>query len=233
MKIKIYESTFGNDKFKLSTPNLFYSVLKNIPDNSSILDFGCGSGICYKNKRIMNLIEKKNLLVTGIDIDSFAIDEFKKNLKLSLSTDKINLMCGNILKEQFNKKFNYVIFSESAPLLKKCFISEVISHIKMNLLDSSGKVIFINNLVENPQFFVSFIKPKLKYITTLDFGRVLTIEEFNNLAVANKLKISFEILDSMTVEEIAILYNIGFIYKTISRLGFKNYDVNQYKITME
>ena len=233
IQMKIYESIFGNKKFRLSTPNLFYSVLKDIPNNSHILDFGCGSGICYKNKDTVDLIIKRNHKITGIDINLFAIENFMKNVKTSLLTGKINLKCENIFKAKFEKKFDYVIFSESAPLLENDVFTEVVSYIKYNLLNSTGKIIFINNLVENPQFFVSFIKPKLKYITTLDFGRILTLNEFQNLATEVQMKINIEILDSMTVEEIAMSHNIGFIYKIASKFGFKNYDVKQYKITME
>ena len=42
-----------------------------------------------------------------------------------------------------------------------------------------------------------------------------------------------EVIDSMTIESIAKLFKIEFIYKIVSRFGFKNYDVKEYKITME
>ena len=233
IEIKIYELTFGNTNFKLSTPNLFYSILKDLPNNSKILDFGCGSGISYKKKDTIDLIIKKNHMITGIDINSFAINKFEKKIKFSILDGKINLKCGNIFTEEFNEKFDYVIFSESAPLLTNQFLIKVINHIKHNLLNSNGKIIFINNLVENQQFFVTVIKPKIKYITTLDFGRILTMNEFEKLASDNNMKIKFEVIDSMTVESIAKLFKIDFIYKIVSRFGFKNYDVKEYKITME
>ena len=232
-KIKMYELTFGNKKFKLSTPKLFYSILKDLPNDSNILDFGCGCGTCYKNEDMVNFIIKTNQNITGIDINSFAIEEFKKNIKLSPLIDRLNLRCGDIFAEKFNKKFDYVIFSESAPLLENIFVIKVIDHIKSNLLNPNGKIFFINNLVENPQFFVSLIKPKLKYITALDFGRILTVDDFKIFAAKNEMSVKFEVLDSMTVEEIAIFFRIAFIYKIARIFGFKNYDVKQYKIVME
>lgn len=232
-KIKIYELTFGNKNFKLSTPKLFYSILKDLPNDSNILDFGCGSGTCYKNEDIVNFIIKTNQNITGIDINSFAIEEFKKNIELCPLAERLNLRCGDVFAEKFNKKFDYVIFSESAPLLENIFVVKVIDHIKTNLLNSNGKIFFINNLVENPQFFVSLIKPKLKYITALDFGRILTVDDFKIFATKNEMSVKFEVLDSMTVEEIAIFFKIPFIYKIVKIFGFKNYDVKQYKIVME
>jgi 2-polyprenyl-3-methyl-5-hydroxy-6-metoxy-1,4-benzoquinol methylase len=232
-KIKIYESTFGNTDFRLSTPKLFYSVMKDIANNSNILDFGCGSGACYKNNDIINLIVKSNQKITGIDTNEFAIENFRTNVSRSLLASRMNLKCGNIFTQNFDEKFDCVIFSESAPLLSSDFLVEIVSYIKYNLLKTNGKIIFINNLVENPQFIINFMKPKIKYITTLDFGRVMTVGEFKKLATVNEIKISFEILDSMTIEEIASHYNIAFLYWFFGKLGLKNYLVTQYKITMD
>ena len=232
-KIQIYELMFGNKKFPLSTPNLFYSVLKEIPESSNILDFGCGSGICYKNIDTINLIVKSNHKITGIDINKFAINKFQDKINSNSLAGKIDLKCGDIFTMEINKKFDYVIFSESAPLLLPEFLIQVSSHIKTNLLKEGGKLIFINNLAENPQFITRVIKPKLKYITTIDFGRVIVKNEFDNLALANQMKVKFELLDSLTVEQVAKFYNISIIYKIFNIFGLKNYDVAQYKITLE
>lgn len=232
-KIQIYELIFGNKQFKLSTPNLFYSVLKELPPSSTILDFGCGSGVCYKNIDTMNLIIKSDFKITGIDINELAIHKFKERVNSNSLENRINLKYGDIFTMEFNEKFDYIILSESAPLLSKEFMIKIIFHIKNNLLKSGGKIIFINNLIENPQFVARFIKPNLKYVTTIDFGRVITKDEFFNLALDNKMKLKFELLDSMTIEQISKYHNIYFIYKIFTIFGFKNYDVMQYKITLE
>ena len=231
-KIQIYELIFGNKKFKLSTPNLFYSVLKEIPNSSTILDFGCGSGICYRNINTIDLIIKSDHKITGIDINKMSINKFQDRINYNSLADRIDLKYGDIFTIEFNYKFDYVILSESAPLLSSEFMIKVISHIKTHLLKSEGKIIFINNLTENSQFITRLLKPKLKYVTTIDFGRVITKEEFENLAIENKMKVNYVLLDSMTIEQIAKYYNIGFIYKIFNTFGFKNYDVNQYKITL-
>lgn len=232
-KIQIYELIFGNKNFQLSTPKLFYSVLKEFPESSNILDFGCGSGICYKNIDTKNLIVDYNHKITGIDINKFAINKFQDKINSNSLADKIDLICGDIFTIEINEKFDYVIFSESAPLLSPEFMIQVVNHIKQNLLKAGGKIIFINNLVENPQFITRVIKPKLKYITSIDFGRTIVKNEFEKLALDNQMKVKFELLDSLTVEQIAKFYNITIIYKMFTKFGFKNYDVAQYKITLE
>ena len=231
-KIHIYESLFGSKKFLLSTPNLFSAVLQSIPTNSTILDFGCGSGICYKNNDIVIFILKSNLKISGIDINKSALSKFQDRLDKSSLSSSVTLQFGDILTLELGK-FDYVIFSESAPILSQSDLQKIVLYIKNNLLNKNGKIIFINNLVENPQRITKILKPKLKYITTIDFGRTLTKEDFNSLGLASNMDVKYELLESMTLDEISKFHNINFIYKVLNKLGLKNYDVTQYKITLE
>jgi len=230
-KIKIYDKIFGNIKFKLSTPNLFYKVLQDIPANSNIFDFG--SGTSYKNKNTIDLIIKNNYKITGIDIDTFAINQFDKFIISQKLNKNINLLTENIFNLKFNNNFDYVIFSESAPLLNIDFINKLIIFIKENILKPKGKIIFINNLVENPQQIVNYIKPKLIYITSINFGKVMTKNDFIKISNINKMKINFKILDTMTIKEIATYFHILIIYRLFKKIGFKNYLVSQYEVVIE
>lgn len=231
-KIQMYELTFGNKKFPLATPTLFYSVLKNVEPNSKILDFGCGSGICYRNIDTIKLINKYNFKITGIDINKLALSKFQNKIEKNSLNDKINLIYGDILTMEL-KKFDYVIFSESAPLMSMNFLNKVVNHIKENLLNDNGKIIFINNLVENPQVITKFLKPKLKYFTTIDFGRVLTKNEFDEFAKSTNMNVKYELIDKMLVSDIASFYKIKFLFLLFQKFGFKNYEVSQHKITFE
>jgi len=231
-KLKTYELIFGHKNFKLSTPKLFYNVLKDIPAKSHILDFGCGSGICYKNNEIIKLIHNSNLKITGIDIDKHVLLKFKKRIESNILDNKIKLLYGDIFTMEL-PKFDYVIFSESAPTMSKDFLKKVVTHIKNNLLTDNGKIIFINNLVENPQFITKFLKPKLKYLTTINFGRALNKQEFENIKNDINMNVKFEIIDSMQVSEIANFFYLGYLFKVLNKFGYKNYDVEQYKITFE
>jgi hypothetical protein len=101
------------------------------------------------------------------------------------------------------------------------------------LLNENGKIIFINNLVDKPQKITKFLKPKLKYITSIDFGRTLTKLDFDELGYDNNMSVKYELIEKMSVEDISKLYYLNFIYKIFNKFGFKNYDVLQYKITLE
>lgn len=232
IKIKTNESIFGNKKFLLSTPNLFKNTLENIPKNSNILDFGCGSGICYKDNEVIKTIYKSNLNISGIDIDKYSLIKFKKRIESNMLNNKIKLFYGDILTIDL-PKYDYIIFSESAPLMSKELLRKVVLHMKNNLLNKNGKIIFINNLIENPQLIIKILKPNLKYFTKINFGRTLNKEEFDNLKNVLNMNVKYEKIASMPISEIASFFYLGYVYKLFNKLGFKNYDVEQYKITFE
>lgn len=230
--VQVYEKLFGNKKFILSTPYLFYSVLNTIPTNSTILDVGCGSGVCYKNNDTQNLIIKSNFKITGVDINKIALSKFQERINKNSLGSKVKLYCGDITTMNL-ERCDYIIFSESAPIIPKNNLHNIVSYISNNLLNENGKIIFINNLVGNPQKITKFLKPKLKYITSIDFGRTLTKEDFKELGQSNNMSVKFELIEKMSIEDISKFYHFNFIYKIFNKFGFKNYDVIQYKITLE
>jgi SAM-dependent methyltransferase len=230
--VQLYEKIFGNKKFALSTPNLFNSVLNTLPINSTILDMGCGSGVCYKNNDTLNLIIKSNFKITGVDINKIALSKFQERINKNSLGSKVKLCCGDIMTMKL-EKYDYIIFSESAPTIPKNDLHKIVFYITKNLLNENGKIIFINNLVDKPQKITKFLKPKLKYITSIDFGRTLTKLDFDELGYDNNMSVKYELIEKMSVEDISKLYYLNFIYKIFNKFGFKNYDVLQYKITLE
>ena len=231
--IKLYNHFFGDDKFKLSTPNLFYFTIQKLNENTRILDFGCGSGLYYENNNIINLIVNKNLKIKGIDIDPIYIDEcknriIKKDLEEYVSIDLINIFDLKISNED---KFDYIIFSESAPVLPEIVLTDIIIFINNYLLKDNGKIIFINNLSEENNI-IKYIKPYLKYICLIDFGRLLTKKIFNDIAYKFKKSIEINLIESMDLIEILNYFKLGWIFTIIKFFGVTNYKVEQYEIIL-
>ena len=75
--------------------------IKNIEENETVLDVGCGNGFNTFN------IAKKAKTVVGIDINIKNIKFAIKNYKL----ENINFIHGNILDYNFAEKFNVVVLS--------------------------------------------------------------------------------------------------------------------------
>lgn len=228
-----YTYFFGNENFKLSTPALFRKVIEKIKPESHILDFGCGNGICYLNQENISIIKKLNLRITGIDIDHHSVNLFKSRIQDYNLSQWINVLNSDIFETNFGSKFDYIILSESAPMLKIDLIIKLIMYAQINLLNPNGKIIFINNVLENPDRVMKFIKPKLKYFTCVDFGNCMGKQDFKYISEQTNTTVKFELLEEMTIKTISEFFKIVPIYKIFRLFGFTNYLISQYKITLE
>lgn len=231
----IYDYFFGNKNFSLATPNLFLHTIKKLEPNTRILDFGCGSGICYSNLEIKNTIINKNIKIQGIDIDKAYVEKCKKRIQNEKLFGHIDIKLQDIFKYNVEQeyKFDYIVFSESAPLLSTELIILIVKYMIANLLKPNGKIIFINNLTENSTPIMRKIKPFLKYITMIDFGRVLTLNEFENLSRQVNKNIKVNLIASMKIIDILNYFNLRWTYYLVwKNLGIKNYNVEQYEIIL-
>lgn len=228
----IYDYFFGNPEFKLSTPNLFYYSIKKLEPNSKILDFGCGNGICYSNKFVKDIILKNNIKIQGIDIDKVYISKCLQRIKKENLESNVNIQLKDVLKYKVEDvdRFDYIILSESAPLLNKEFLKIIVQHMIEHLLKNNGKIIFINNLTDNCTPVMKKIKPSLKYVSMIDFGRILTKQEFQDLSKELKLEVEFNLIAKMKIRSILKYFNFGWTYYFLKIIGVENYEVEQYEI---
>jgi len=232
----MYQYIIGNKKNNLSTPYLFLHSIQEIKEGSKILDFGCGNCLVYENEQVMEHIKTKNLKIIGIDIDESYIGYSKKLIKKINLDSHIEVKLENIFKcyiENENHKFDYIIFSESAPLMTKIEIQNIVNHMYNNLLKSNGSIIFINNLSSYDNCILKYGKPLLKYITMVDFGRVLTKGEFIELAERFDKKIKFNVIVSNKCSQLFKLLNKQWCFRILQFFGFKDYDVEQYQIILD
>ncbi len=231
----IYDYFFGDKNIVLSTPNLFYYSLNKFESNSRVLDFGCGSGIYYSNENVKKIIMEKNLKIQGIDIDKIYIEKCIKRIEKEKLTNYISIKAQDVFKYNLEQeeKFDYIIFSESAPLLSNELLVSITKYMIENLLKPNGKIVYINNLTENSTPLMRKLKPALKYICMIDFGRVLTRNEFENLSNRVNKNIEINLIAKMKIIDILNYFKLGWTYYLIWKIiGIKNYDVEQYEIIL-
>ena len=230
--ILTYDYFFGNENFKLSTPNLYNYSISKLSDNSKILDFGCGNGICYKNNNVIDTIKSKNLQIIGIDIDEVYIKQCNKRIINSELEDRVTIKLMNIFDYEIKDnedKFDYVIFSESAPLLSNELLVNIIKYIDINLIKKDGKIIFINNLTDSKSP-VKIFKPYLKYISLIDFGRLLSFDEFNYIAKDMNKNISINLIASLKFTEVLSFFKLDYLYYVANLFSVTDYNIEQYEI---
>jgi 2-polyprenyl-3-methyl-5-hydroxy-6-metoxy-1,4-benzoquinol methylase len=241
IKNKFYDYFFGNTDLAISTPRLFERVLINCSKNSYIMDFGCGNGIYYKKDFIKKQILDKNFKITGIDIDNQSIKICKDRIKKNNLSNNINVFCQNILNYKVDEKdkFDYIIFTESLPLINKNLLKEILIYMNEYLLKDNGKIIFINNLVDNDHpKLVAFLKPYLKYFILIDFGRTINKSEMREIANYINKKFEINLLSKNKIYELSLINLISwkkynFIYKLINKYIINlDYDIKQYEIIL-
>jgi len=233
----MYNYIMDPERDLISTPILFHKTLKHILEtdtsNIRILDFGCGNGLCYDYQETIDLIKNNvdRLHIVGVDIDEMYIEQFISVLdKNNYNNVKVHL--GDVFQYSSTDKFDYVIFTESAPLMDNHFITKACSYFYKNLLNNDGQIIFINNLCENPSEALQFFKPKIKYLTTVDFGRVLTKDDFEEIASILNKKCEFKELVSLNTKDFckSYKYTFGLVEPVLNKFNL-HYDIRQYMIS--
>ncbi len=252
----LYDKFLGDHQFVLSTPNLFNNVLIDILNDNEysdskkvkILDFGCGNGVCYTKPETINLINSRDdIQIVGIDINKPYIDKCIERInRLELSGhNKVQIKLQDIYTYEIDDKeadgFDYVLFTESAPLMSNKMIKGFINHIEDKLLKPNGKIIFINNLVDNScrGTKLEYLKPYYKYMIGIDFGRALYRDDFENMAknTKHKHKAQFKIINAMQISKISQYwitnkYVLWLNKKLMDLLAIPDIHITQYKIIL-
>lgn len=156
----------------------YQDCLQLFAPETKILDVGIGNGVMLQNYH--HLIKDKDLQITGLDIN---LDYIKHCCKL-IERYALQEQLQVLHKSVFNycpapeEKYDYVLFSMSFMLLPE---QEKALDQARSWLKPEGKVVFFQTMFQSRSPFLEFIKPKLKYLTSIDFGQVTYEDEFFQL----------------------------------------------------
>lgn len=164
----------------------YKNSLDYFSNNSAILDVGIGNGLMMKNYH--SLIKFKGLKITGIDINKQYLNHCDHLIRTYQLENNIEIFCKPVETYEPQKKgcFDYIFFSMSFMLFNDQKL--VLDRIK-DWLKVGGEIIFFQTMYEERFRLMEFIKPKLKYITTIDFGNVTYEKDFFALLHEKKLSI--------------------------------------------
>lgn len=174
------------------TETWYRSVFAKLDNGSIILDVGVGTGGALL--RCVDLIKEKDLKVVGIDIDSAYVEAGKVAVEEAglgdrISIDVVDVYAGKDrvieLAKQFGAKENEhgqfvdaVYFSGSFSLLPDPVKAlQLVSKYVNNNEDEKGHIYITQTYQRRTPFFLPYIKPLMKYATTIDFGNLVREEE--------------------------------------------------------
>ena len=180
---------------------------------------GCGDGVYFSVPSIAAMVRRNTQWkIRCIDIDEGAVkicqDRIEKaNLGAIVSAAPLDL-------REISEKFDVVLFMESFPVIERNLMHELVVHASK----LAPEVQMYHNLVQKSTFLLSFIKPRIKYLTLVDFGKLTTCDEMEGICTQWGFQHTIEPLLTCTYGEMNPL---------MSFLPVSKSKITQYLVTLD
>lgn len=154
------------------TSRWYAAVLRRVPEGATLLDVGIGTaGALLAND---DLVKRKSLRVVGIDIDADYVARARRRLRDSSLAGLAEVRLESVYDHQ-GGPYDAVYFSGSFMLLPQP--EQALRHC-CALLNPGGRMFFTQTIQKQPARWMEILKPMLKRVTTIDFGRVTYEDDF-------------------------------------------------------
>lgn len=168
------------------TDGCYGTCLPVFPASARILDVGIGNGAMIKTYH--DVIRAKRLSITGLDVDRDYLEHCNRLIRdYGLET---NIHTELTPVEEYSPPapgyFDCVLFSMSFMLLRDPRL--VLRRIRP-WLGAGGQVVFVQTMFRHTSRLLELVKPRLKYVTSVDFGRVIYEGDFLLLLRSEGLQI--------------------------------------------
>ncbi|WP_111415023.1 class I SAM-dependent methyltransferase [Billgrantia lactosivorans] len=148
------------------TARWYAEVLARVPAGAALLDVGIGTaGALLANAAA---VERKELRIVGIDIDADYVARARKRLHDSALAGRAEVRLESIYDHE-GGPYDAVYFSASFMLLPEP--ERALRH-SAGLLAPGGQLYFTQTIQLRPSPTMERLKPLLKRLTSIDFGRV-------------------------------------------------------------
>ncbi|WP_255505578.1 class I SAM-dependent methyltransferase [Alkalisalibacterium limincola] len=165
------------------TSRWYAEMLGRIPEGAKLLDVGIGTaGALVANA---DLARRKRFHITGIDIDVDYVARARERLRGSPLEDRAEARLESIYDHR-GGPYDAVCFSGSFMLLPDPV--EALRHCR-SLLGPDGRIYCTLTVQMESAPLMEILKPMLKWVTSIDFGRVTYEAEFK----AQLLSAGFEL----------------------------------------
>lgn len=167
------------DKAIVSFTTRWYAdVLSDLPDGTRLLDVGIGTGAALVANA--DLIRAKNLVVVGVDYDAAYIKRCQELIAEKGLGRQVSAECCSFYDyaPSDGRLFDHVYFSGSFMILPD---SPGALRRAVDLLTDreDGRLYFTQTFELRKNSLLEWLKPTMSYWTTIDFGQVTYIEDFD------------------------------------------------------
>jgi tRNA A58 N-methylase Trm61 len=166
-------------------------VLERIPPRAHLLDVGIGTGGALVENAA--LLVEKDLRVTGVDIDRAYIERCRAAVKRAGLADRVEPRLESVYDHR-GGPYGAAYFSASFMLMPDP--PAALRHVS-SLLTAGAPIFFTQTFEHERSKLVERVKPLLRLVTTVDFGRVTYEEDFRAALAAGGAEIEeVQTLDS-------------------------------------
>ncbi|MDG2303540.1 MAG: class I SAM-dependent methyltransferase [Candidatus Binatia bacterium] len=175
MRARIYDAAI----LPLTT-SWYAAVLDRVPDGAAILDVGIGTGGALAANA--DLVQRKDLRVIGIDIDRDYIARCNALLTEKNLSERVEARLESVYDHK-GGPYEAIYFSASFMLLPDP--RAALDHVRP-MLAPTGHFYFTQTFENERSALMERLKPMLRTLTTIDFGRVTYEDDFRTeLQTAN------------------------------------------------
>lgn len=154
------------------TSRWYAEVLRRVPEGAALLDVGIGTaGALLANAGV---VERKRLRIVGIDIDADYVARARRRLAESPLNGRAEVRQESVYDHR-GGPYDAVYFSGSFMLLPEP--ERALRHCRA-LLSPGGRIFFTLTIQKQPSRWMEILKPMLKRVTSIDFGRVTYEDAF-------------------------------------------------------
>jgi SAM-dependent methyltransferase len=150
----------------------YRNVLERLPARSRLLDVGIGTGgALVANAAI--LVER-DLRVTGVDVDRAYVERCRRALSRAGLADRVEARLESVYDHR-GGPYDAAYFSASFMLMPDP--PAALRHV-VSLLVPGGRIYFTQTFEHERSKLAELVKPLLRLVTTVDFGRVTYEADF-------------------------------------------------------
>ncbi len=160
------------------TSSWYGAVLDRLSPGSRLLDVGIGTGGALLAHA--ELLRRKDISVVGVDIDADYVAHCAREIDRHGVADRVAVRLESIYDHR-GGPYDAAYFSGSFMLLPDP--PAAIRHVA-TLLAPNGRIYFTQTFEHERSRMMEIVKPMLRRITTVDFGRVTYEAEFERALAA-------------------------------------------------
>jgi len=164
------------------TASWYRAVFEHVADHSTLLDVGIGTGAALIANA--SLLRKKDLRVTGIDVDAAYVAQCRRAVERIGLSERVNVRLESVYDHR-DGPYDAVYFSASFMLLPDP--GAALRHV-CQLLRPGGRIYFTQTFEHRRSRAAEIVKPLLRLVTSIDFGRVTYEPDFQAALAAGNVE---------------------------------------------